>query len=566
MTGGDMFTPVLSSLLLLLVAAPTARSSRSSGPHPQLPLNVRDYGAIGDGEHDDTDAIQRALHFAGRATLGNYAPIAQGGDSSLQRPTLLFPTGAYLISRTLFPGGGVDGSAPCDARVHDTNQSCVPAAWLRGESALIKQVNSSADILYYSRAWRWQVSGLHFVGGRNHIHTGNNDTDKSIIVVTDCLFANASSAAIRTMGPGWWTEGEGPYFRGSASTQYTIRSSQFFANEQVVVNWCDYMVVEDVWVERAGPNGSYAKALFENHDKLILLRMLGVPQPIAGHDQRWIDNHNHGNQGGVITARDSRFGGEGGGFTVCVNFASFLCAPAGRSNWPAGMPGGYKNCQPPPKSGVLPDGTRSTGLSGVIVLDSCMLDSHGNHQRNSSIYLEAIPSQLIIRGCYGFDYAPRYENPAIQIIRVDPDLDLDGAQLDFAATRPGLLRYELDPANVFVPDGGGSPPIRDPSFPQQLWPYRVERVEADGPPTVGVWRRHQVVHARPNASTTARGWECVTAGKPGTWRPFGEGGAVEEDSMVSSLERLAKLRESGALSDAEFVRGKTAVMAWHEMA
>ena len=39
--------------------------------------------------------------------------------------------------------------------------------------------------------------------------------------------------------------------------------------------------------------------------------MLGVPSPRAGYDQRWIDNVD-----GMVIARDSRFGGEGGGFTV----------------------------------------------------------------------------------------------------------------------------------------------------------------------------------------------------------------------------------------------------------
>ena len=77
-------------------------------------------------------------------------------------------------------------------------------------------------------------------------------------------------------------------------------------------------------------------------------------------------------------------GGEGGGFTILVNYASFLCAPAGRSKWPSGMPGGYKNCRPPPASGPLPNGTACTGVSGVIVLDSCVLDSNGTMSRFKS--------------------------------------------------------------------------------------------------------------------------------------------------------------------------------------
>jgi hypothetical protein len=537
----------------------------------QTLLNVLDYGAYGDGIHDDTDAIQSALHFAGLATRGNYAPITHGGDASLQHPTLLFPTGTYLISRTLYPNGGVDGTKPCEKKVHDTNQSCVCPAWLRGESSLLKQINSSADILYNQALWRWKVTGLHFVGGRNHIYVGNNDTDNTFVTVRDCLFANASSAAIRTMGPGWWTGEEGLYNRGTASTQFTIRDSQFYSNEQVLVNWCDYMVVEDVWVEHAGPNGSYGKALFENHDRLLLTRMLGVPEPIAGNDQRWIDNHNHGVIGGTVVARDCRFGGEGGGFTVVVNFASFLCAHAGRSKWATGMPGGYKNCHPPPQFGALPNGTNAS-TSGMIVIDSCLLDSCGNHDRYANIYLEALPAQIILRNSRGFDFAPRYENPAMQVIRVDPRLDLDGPQLEYAATRPGLLRYDIGSSNVFIPDGGGHHQghgVIDPGLPQQLWPY-MSRVEADGPPTTGIWRTNQIVWARPNASVTALGWRCVSAGKPGMWREI-QGLASSGDSTESvitgaerlgqSIEKLFDLRQAGALSEREFSQMKAVVIA-----
>ena len=83
----------------------------------------------------------------------------------------------------------------------------------------------------------------------------------------------------------------------------------------------------------------------------------------------------------------------------------------------------------------------------------------------------------------------------MQLIRVSPSLDLNGPQLDYAgfcslkkclylanntafivyrgfftgaATEPGLLRYEMDVADVFVPDGGRN--VTDPGLPEQLWP------------------------------------------------------------------------------------------------
>ena len=126
-----------------------------------------------------------------------------------------------------------------------------------------------------------------------------------------------------------------------------------------------------------------------------------------------------------------------------------------------------------------------------ITISACNVDSHGNHKRLANIYLEALPAQIIIQNSRGFDFAPHYENPAMQLIRINPKLDLDGPQLDVAAYRPGLLRYEIGTENVFIPDGGSG--VTDRGFPQQLWPYVANRVEAEGPPTAGVWRTNQVV-------------------------------------------------------------------------
>ena len=85
-------TPVTLVLPVLLAAQP------GPGPGPgqqtQTPalLNVRDFGAKGDGKTDDTAAIQAAIDVL--ASDG----VARGQE----RPGILvFPSGTYCVSQTL---------------------------------------------------------------------------------------------------------------------------------------------------------------------------------------------------------------------------------------------------------------------------------------------------------------------------------------------------------------------------------------------------------------------------------------------------------------------------------
>lgn len=83
-------------------------SHDTTGKHPNLPVNVKDYGAEGDGTTDDTTAIQNAIDAA--ETLAGTVGSA----------SVYFPGGAYLISSTLTVqqdcielvgcGGGADSS------------------------------------------------------------------------------------------------------------------------------------------------------------------------------------------------------------------------------------------------------------------------------------------------------------------------------------------------------------------------------------------------------------------------------------------------------------------------
>ena len=82
---GDMTsltTPVTSDLVAALNSVQTEIDNQKSGIY----INVKDYGAVGDGVTDDTAAINDALTYAQTFDLG---------------ATLFFPAGEYLISSTI---------------------------------------------------------------------------------------------------------------------------------------------------------------------------------------------------------------------------------------------------------------------------------------------------------------------------------------------------------------------------------------------------------------------------------------------------------------------------------
>jgi hypothetical protein len=86
-------TPV-SAAPILVSAAPTSVGARTSF----VSVNVRDFGAIGDGVTDDTAAIQAALDVVPNDP-SSYAPGKLVGGAG--RARVVFPTGTYKVSRTL---------------------------------------------------------------------------------------------------------------------------------------------------------------------------------------------------------------------------------------------------------------------------------------------------------------------------------------------------------------------------------------------------------------------------------------------------------------------------------
>jgi hypothetical protein len=269
--------PILLALVLLAVST----SVRAEPPeHHARPtsFSVKDFGAKGDGQADDTKAIQAAFDAAAKKTWSEQPP---GSIYFISMPVVFFPSGKYLVSETIKVGANVQGEG----------------------TAIVQQTTADKDIFSNAFTWRWQLSGLTFVAGRHHLEIGNPNIDTGRIIIEKCAFYNASGTAVRVR-------------EGSNSTQLTVRDCVFAHCDQALVNYCDVARLSDSWISTSPKMKD--KAAIENRSGSLLLEdICGVPAVNPENDQRWIDNYS------VVTARNFRFGGESAGFTAVVNFAPY---------------------------------------------------------------------------------------------------------------------------------------------------------------------------------------------------------------------------------------------------
>ncbi len=240
-------------------------------------INVKDFGAKGDGKTDDTKAIQAAFDTVKKYNMGGKFY----GLYYNVYPEVIFPAGKYIVSDTIKIAGSV----------------------IRGfGDAAIIQKKKEKDIFFSPRAWRMTIMGLTFLGGKNQLNLGNNNIDTGFIVVEKCKFYYSNGIAILTR-------------KQTRSTDLVIKDCIFAYCEQVLVSHTDHTIFRDSWISTG--HHMKNKAAIENRGwHMVIENILGVPI-VNGVDQRWIDNY------GRLTCRSIRFGGEGGGFTAVVNYAKY---------------------------------------------------------------------------------------------------------------------------------------------------------------------------------------------------------------------------------------------------
>ena len=350
--------------LAIRMAALLAALLGSALVHAQAGVNVKDYGAKGDGQTDDTAAIQAAID-----AVGGISQPYPGTAYYNEMQALHFPHGQYRISDTLRIGNGR----------------------IIGDGAIIEQTNPERDIFATDYAWRLSISGFTFLGGRNHLVLHNPNLDTGQVHIDRCRFYGAAGVALDV---------------DIVSTTLAVRDCIFLECRQVWINrGCDQAVMRDCWITTHREMRDQA-AIEHRGGRLTIENLCGVPL-VNGSSQRWIDNY-----GGNLTCRQSRFGGEGGGFTAVVNYARYS----------------------------LPFGP-------TILLDDCLICG------GTAVRCEEVPNQIHVRDCLFGGGVP---------VRVRDDLDLTtyfqaggGALFSYAATGntgcsserlpPGLAHPRLNP-------------------------------------------------------------------------------------------------------------------------
>ncbi len=153
-------------------------------------VNVKTFGARGDGVSDDTAAIQQALNSirklnhrkplvsnpitAGAPELQKFKAISWHSEN-VREPELFFPSGTYRITDTLVGTGDIS---------------------LRGEKdSVIFQTVPEKNILYINYGFRALIDGLTFKGGKRQVIYFTNNNDIAYLSIENCRFENSAEAA-----------------------------------------------------------------------------------------------------------------------------------------------------------------------------------------------------------------------------------------------------------------------------------------------------------------------------------------------------------------------------------
>lgn len=145
------------------------------------PINVRDFGAIGDGVTDDTVAIQAAFNLAFSSNDVNYAGIREGAANA---KTIFLPAGTYRVTGALILGevgktvysvtlqmdgacivSEYSGASPALTLQYPTNCVFYGLSVYTVEAVTAIKINNSKGCAYYNtKASAFGFASIHLTG------------------------------------------------------------------------------------------------------------------------------------------------------------------------------------------------------------------------------------------------------------------------------------------------------------------------------------------------------------------------------------------------------------------
>ena len=251
-------------------------------------VSVKDFGAVGDGVTDDTNAIRACIAAASAAvqagTGGIYGPVGSTAISSGSAPTVYFPNGVYKVT---------------DYLTANTNQA-VNYLQFVGENSIIVP---SADTIRVFGGIGYMVTfaGLTFRGGAYAISLKSANVDTTTVKISNCEFINQVQYSVETD-------------LTSNSTLLTIENCKFIMNDNTVpcgmlnLQTADFVSVTDCWV-----SGFTSTIPIVNKTQLWMKTVYCIPNTGLTH---WIENY------GSVFLDSCVFSGEDGGHPVVKNYAA----------------------------------------------------------------------------------------------------------------------------------------------------------------------------------------------------------------------------------------------------
>ena len=171
-------------ILLAFAAVLTVHSFAFAAGHSSL--NVRDFGAVGDGVHDDTLAIQKAADalypggFKERAYARRVRNRYMKGICDGANGEVFFPKGVYRVTGPVVFENSVN---------------------VRGEKgALVVNETRDQPTVYFKFGFRVYIDSLAFRGGSVHVHQWTENWTDASMFISRCRFSGASDAAVISKG------------------------------------------------------------------------------------------------------------------------------------------------------------------------------------------------------------------------------------------------------------------------------------------------------------------------------------------------------------------------------